>query len=238
MLLVLAAALFPDILYLRYRNPGITALMSRRGAPVIQTWVPLHRISPHLLQAVMTGEDLDFYNHGGVDLYELQQSIKRNWREKRWARGGSTITMQLAKNLYLSTRKTPVRKILELVITLELEQILPKARILEIYLNVIEWGDHRYGAEAASRHYFGKSAAALAPAEAAWLAAIIPNPRAWSLPKYARYADRRKRWILYRMGHPKEEAEEPAAPEIIEESPPPESSEPEPLPPEEPAEPE
>lgn len=234
MLLLLAAALFPDILYLRYHNPGKTALMVTRGGDGTQTWVPLHRISASLLQAVMVGEDLDFYRHGGIDLYELKQSIKKNWREKRWARGASTITMQLAKNLYLSTRKSPVRKILELTITLELEQLLPKARILEIYLNVIEWGDHVYGAEAAAQHHFHKSAGSLGPAEAAFLAAIIPNPRLYSHPPYRHYAERRKRWILYRMGHPERPMEEPAMPELPGEAPPnqEEAVEPEPLPPE------
>lgn len=231
-----ALAMLPDILYLRFQNPGTTALMQERSGPILQTWRQLNQISGYLQQAVMTGEDLDFYHHQGIDFYELKQSMFKNWRQKRWARGASTITMQLAKNLYLSPRKTPGRKLLELVLALEMEQVLPKTRIMEIYLNVIEWGPHLYGAEAAARYYFKKSAAAFNPAEAAYLAAIIPNPRLYTSARYQRYADRRKRWILYRMGHPEREVAPPEEPvESFHELPLPEAPvepEPEPLPPE------
>ncbi len=156
--------------------------------------------------------------------------------------------MQLSKNLYLSTRKSPLRKALELILTLEMEMLLPKERILELYLNVIEWGPGIYGAEAASRHYFKKPAAALGPAEAAYLAAIIPSPRRYTQPRYQRYAERRKRWILARMTRPAGEVPVPTLPEAgeipaplpeapLERAPfapiPPEEVEPEPLPPEE-----
>lgn len=234
LLTVFALAMLPDILYLRYANPGRTALMQERGGPVQQSWVSLQRISPQLLQAVMLGEDLNFYHHYGIDFYELKRSLEKNFKEKRWARGGSTITMQLAKNLYLSTKKTPLRKILELILTLELEQSLSKGRILELYLNLIEWGENIYGVEAAAQHYFAKSAAGLTASESAWLAAIIPNPRRYSLPGYERYAERRKRWIFYRMGHPKKEPSEemPTEPPSPPEPEEPEELEPEPLPPE------
>lgn len=197
--LLLYLTLLPHILYLRESPPGATSLMRYRGGPIHQTWVPLHRISPHLHEAVLKGEDIGFYAHSGFDFAELKASFQKNLREKRWARGGSTITMQLAKNLYLTPRKTPLRKVLEAVITFELEQYLPKKRILEIYLNVIEWGPSIYGAEEAAHHYFKKPAAQLSPPEAATLAALIPNPRLFNQKRYQRYVERRKNWILARM---------------------------------------
>ena len=242
--MLFAAAVLPDVISLRSFDPGKTALMRQQRGGVVQEWMPLAKISGHLREAVLYGEDLNFYAHHGIDFFELRESFKKNWKKKRWARGASTITMQLSKNLYLSTRKSPLRKVLELILTLEMEMLLPKERILELYLNVIEWGPGIYGAEAASRHYFKKPAAALGSAEAAYLAAIIPSPRRYTQPRYQRYAERRKRWILARMGRPERVApapstEVPKAPLPVppERTPfepiPPEELEPEPLPPEE-----
>jgi len=175
--------------------------MKERGGAVIQNWVPLSHISPTLRRAVIVAEDDVFYDHRGVDFRAVRESFLRNLRTLRWARGFSTISMQVAKNLYLSQNKSLTRKILELMITQKVERTLPKNRILEIYLNIIEWGDHIYGAEAASRHYFKKSAAGLAPEEAAFLAAIIPSPRRWGRWPPSPVVARRQRTILRRMGY-------------------------------------
>lgn len=166
----------PDVGYLVEENPGETALMEERGGERIQHWVPLSEISPHLVRAVLMGEDAGFYAHGGFDFHEIREALVRNWEEGRIVRGGSTITQQLAKNLFLSTDRTLWRKLEEAILTYRLESTLSKRRILEIYLNVIEWGDGVYGAEAGARELFAKSASRLNPAEAATLAAMIPNP--------------------------------------------------------------
>jgi monofunctional glycosyltransferase len=189
-------------------NPRRTALMVQRereasaaGKPFHeqQVWVPLDRISPHLLHAVIVSEDGTFYENGGVDWYEVEESIQKNLEEGKAARGGSTISQQLSKNLFLSTSKDPLRKLKELVITLRMERVLPKERILEIYLNVIEWGNGVFGAEAASRKYFGKSASAITRDEAARLAAVIPSPLRHQPNQPSEYVDRRASLILERM---------------------------------------
>jgi len=168
-------------------------------APKIRAWAPYNRISPHLRNAVLIAEDSAFFQHPGYDIDEIKESVKRNWHEKRFARGASTITQQLAKNLYLSTSRNPTRKFRELLIAQELERNLSKQRIFEIYLNVIEWGDGIYGAEPAARRYFGKSASALRPEEAAILAAMIPNPRRYTPSRNRKYLERRKAEILDRL---------------------------------------
>ena len=149
-----------------------------KGKPVrrVQQWVRYSRISPDLKRAVLVAEDDAFWQHEGVDFEQLQESLELDWARGRWSRGGSTITQQLAKNLYLSPSKNPLRKLRELVIARRLEAELKKARILELYLNVIEWGDGIYGAEAAARTYFHTSAAALGPTESAALAACHRQP--------------------------------------------------------------
>jgi monofunctional biosynthetic peptidoglycan transglycosylase len=162
-------------------------------------WVPLSRISRNLINAVLVSEDGTFFEHGGIDWYEVGESWKANWEAKRIVRGSSTITMQLAKNLYLSASRDPMRKLKELVIALRIEKELTKERIMEIYLNVIEWGSGIFGAEAAARTYFGKSAAALTREEAARLAAVIPNPRKYQPNVSSRYVLRRASTILTRM---------------------------------------
>lgn len=167
----------PDVSYLSRQNPKETALMRERGGTGVQDWVPLERISEKLIQAVLMGEDANFYGHRGFDFEEMRRAFERNWEEGRTVRGASTITQQLAKNLFLSTERSYSRKIEEALLARRLERALSKKRILEIYLNVIEWGNGIYGAEAAARDVLGKPAQALDAAEGALLAAMIPNPR-------------------------------------------------------------
>ena len=192
-------------------NPGTTALMRQRdeearraGRPPrrrAQAWVPLGRVSRHLIRAVLASEDQRFFGHDGVDWEAIQKSLDEDRKKGRFARGGSTITQQLAKNLFFSTRKTPTRKLRELVAAHWLEQELSKRRILELYLNVIEWGDGIYGCEAAARRWFGKPASELDEEEAAGLAAMIPNPRRIN-PRAdpARFARARRRVIALMAG--------------------------------------
>lgn len=168
----------PHVTYLRWLPPLQTAFMSRDSNDEIKyQWVPLNNISIHLRNAVVVAEDGEFFNHPGFDIESIKKAIDLNLKRKKWARGASTISQQLARNLYLSPYKSVFRKLRELLITLKLERELPKDRILEIYLNVAEWGNGIYGAEAAARHYFGKPASALSKHEAAFLAAILPRPR-------------------------------------------------------------
>jgi len=169
----------------------------------IRAWIPYNSISLHVRNAVIIAEDSSFFQHSGYDIDEIRESVKRNWREKRFARGASTITQQLAKNLYLSTSRNPLRKVREFFIAQELEQSLSKRRIFEIYLNVIEWGDGIYGIEPAARRYFGKSASELLPEEAAILAAMIPNPRRYTPARNLNYLERRKKEILERLARRK-----------------------------------
>jgi len=175
----------PDVDPLRHENPGLTALQKQRAEEAVaagrafrmdQRWVPLGEISEHLVNAVIVSEDATFWTHGGFDFHEIGESIKKNWRERRLARGASTITQQLAKNLFFGTEKSWRRKLLEAIATYRLERKLSKRRILEIYLNVIEWGPGVYGAEAAAQHHFGLAAKDLKPHQAALLAASIPSP--------------------------------------------------------------
>jgi monofunctional glycosyltransferase len=176
----------PDVRPLKTNNPASTAFIELREAEArakghqprrAQRWVAYRHISPNLTRAVLVAEDDLFWQHEGLDIDQLQESLATDWARGRLARGGSTITQQLAKNLYLSPSKNPIRKLRELLIARRLEAELKKARILELYLNVIEWGDGVYGAEAASRAYFGVSAADVSPQQAALLAAAIVNPR-------------------------------------------------------------
>ena len=199
---------FFSIARLRTENPRETALMRQRmreaedahkSLKITQRWIPLSRIPRHVIDAVVVAEDGTFYEHQGIDWYEVQESIEKNLDEGRMARGASTITQQLAKNLYLSTSKDPVRKVKELLITLLLERVLTKPRILELYLNVIEWGDGIYGAEAAARTYFATSSGDLSREQAAALAAVIINPRRYSPAAPNRRIRNRIALILERM---------------------------------------
>jgi monofunctional biosynthetic peptidoglycan transglycosylase len=199
----------PDVRVLRAGNPATTAFMDLRardahdrGKPVQkdQRWVPYARISANLKKAVIVTEDSAFWQHEGIDYEQLRESMETNWERGEFARGASTITQQLAKNLYLSPSKNPIRKLKELLITRRLEVELSKQRILEIYLNVIEWGDGIWGAEAAARRYFHKPAADLAAPEAALLAAAISNPHLMDPGHPSARLRRRQQMIMRRMG--------------------------------------
>lgn len=161
-------------------------------------WKPLEDISPSLIRAVLVAEDDAFLDHEGLDLKEFKESLEINWERKKFVRGGSTLTMQLVKNLYLSPSKNPLRKLHEILLAFDLESKVSKRRIMELYLNVVQWGEGIYGAEAASQHYFNKGAKHLNPTQSAYLAAILPNP-IFLTGSGRRRADRRKNIILRRM---------------------------------------
>lgn len=219
------AIMLARVARLRSNNPGTTSLIETRAEEASargqqprreQIWVPIEQISPNLQRAILAGEDTNFLTHNGFDYEAIQKVWDQAQREAAkeakaegdqegdwlpslpdFKRGASTVTQQLAKNLYLSSQKTFIRKGQEAVLTVFLERLLTKRRILEIYLNVIEWGDGVYGAEAAARRYFNKSAASLSPSEAAFLSAIIPNPRTVFNPRInPRRVARRQRIIM------------------------------------------
>jgi len=199
---------FLHILWWRTHNPESTAFMEARlevlreknpDAEIRHRWVPYGRISKNLKRAVIAAEDARFVEHQGFDWEGIRHAYEKNLKKGRIVAGGSTISQQLAKNLFLSTRRTPWRKLQEAVITVMLEAILSKRRILEIYLNVIEWGNGVFGAEAASRHYYGTSAANLSAWQAAALAATIPNPRYYDSHRSSRYLARHTGVIVRRM---------------------------------------
>ena len=214
-------------------NPAVTGVMRQReeearraGRPVrrVQAWVPISRVSRHLIHAVIASEDQKFFGHEGVDWDAIKQSVEVDRARGRFVRGGSTITQQLAKNLFFTTRKSLTRKLRELVVARWLEEDLSKKRILELYLNVIEWGDGLYGCEAAARRYYGKSSASLEPAEAAGLAAMIPSPRRINPavdPRRFGRAQRRVLWLMAQAGYVRQElaglGAEPPPPEPVEE---------------------
>jgi len=198
----------PNILALRTTNPTVTALMEARqtqaetqGRTIGRhwTWVPLSRISPYLRQAVVAAEDASFFTHEGFDWEGIKDAALYNLEAGELKRGGSTITQQLAKNLYLSSERSLLRKARESLITRSLEQHLTKERILELYLNIAEWGQGVYGAEAAARHHFRKSARSLTSDEAAWLAAILPSPRRYDPLRKTTALARRHGRILSRI---------------------------------------
>jgi monofunctional biosynthetic peptidoglycan transglycosylase len=215
----------PDVRVLRTENPADTAFMRLRDAEAgrdgrepkrVHRWVPYHRISSHLKRAVLVAEDSAFWQHDGIDYQQIRESMEINLERMEFARGASTITQQLAKNLYLSPSKNPVRKVKELLIARRLELALTKQRILEIYLNVIEWGDGIYGAEAAARTYFRKPASALTADEAALLAAAIINPRALNPGRPVARLRTRQQMIMRRMGAvTPPAATEPAVPQTV-----------------------
>jgi monofunctional glycosyltransferase len=199
----------PDVRVLATTNPTSTAFMTLRQAEAGREgrklrhrhqWVRYSRISKNLQRAVLVAEDSRFFQHEGVDLEEIKKSIEINMERGGAIRGASTITQQLAKNLYLSPSKDPLRKLKELIIARRLEAALSKARILEIYLNVIEWGDGIWGAEAAARAYFGVPASALTREQAALLAGAIINPRVLNPARPNRRLLARQRIVLGRMG--------------------------------------
>lgn len=188
----------PDVSSLAWENPQKTSFMRYReehgiyGEPI---WVPLVEISPALRHAVIVAEDAHFYDHQGADWKAIWDALKEDWRAKRLYRGGSTITQQLAKNLYLHPSKTIWRKTREMLIAFKIERTIPKSRILEIYLNVVEWGRGIYGAEAAAQHYFDKPASDLTLEEASWLAAILPAPLRYEKERDSEYLKNRSKRI-------------------------------------------
>ena len=199
----------PDVRPLRAGIPSTTAFMQLRadqahakGLPEKRDWqwVPYARISANLKRAVIVTEDGAFWQHDGMDYEQLRDAVETNWERGEFARGASTITQQLAKNLYLSPSKNPIRKIKEVLITRRLEVELSKQRILELYLNSIEWGDGVWGAEAAARRYFRKPAAELTATESALLAGAIANPHIMDPARPSARLRRRQQMIMRRMG--------------------------------------
>ncbi len=186
---LLCYLLVPNPSKLKKENPKKTALMEyrekaskekRKSYRVYQVWTSFSKISPYLVKAVLIAEDDKFWKHEGFDYEAIQKAIEKDLKAKKFKVGGSTITQQLARNLYLSPEKSIIRKISEAIITWRMEQTLSKKRILELYLNVVEWGDGIFGAEAASRRYYGKPSSELTPGEAARLASVLPNPRKYN----------------------------------------------------------
>ena len=196
------------VVWWKFVNPSTTSFMSLRldelrekdpRAGLKQQWVPYERISANLKRAVVAAEDAKFSEHEGFDWEGIQKALEKNQKKGRIVAGGSTISQQLAKNLFLSASKTPWRKAQEAVITLMLEAVLDKRRILEIYLNVVEWGNGVFGAEAAARHYYGTSAAQVSAEQAARLAVLLPNPRKFGRLPGSPYLAARSQVILGRM---------------------------------------
>jgi len=185
---VVTVVTWPDVAVLQRTNPATTAFIERyrerqraadRAEAVALEWVPWDAISPHLKRAVVSAEDMEFFSHGGFSASEMRAALREAWQERDAPRGASTITQQLAKNLWLSPSRSPLRKLREAVLTWQLERHLSKRRILELYLNVVEFGPGIYGAGAAARHYFGKPASRLSAHESAQLAAGLPRPSRW-----------------------------------------------------------
>jgi monofunctional biosynthetic peptidoglycan transglycosylase len=214
--------MLPDVRPLRTQTPTSTAFMRMRAAEAIragkpasqtQRYVRYGRISPSLVRAVLVAEDAAFFEHEGIDYDELRASIEINLERGELVRGASTITQQLAKNLYLSPSRNPYRKVKELMITRRLEAELSKTRILELYLNLIEWGDGIWGVEAASQRYFGVPASGLSADQAALLAAAIINPRVYTPARPNRRLLRRQQIILGRMGQKAVPADRQDAPQ-------------------------
>lgn len=196
------------VVYWRNHNPAASAFMNEQlaklqeddpNAELRQKWVPYAQISPNLKRALIAAEDAKFADHEGFDWDGIEAAFEKNLKQGHIVAGGSTISQQLAKNLFLSSKKTPWRKLEEAVITVMLENVLDKRRIFEIYLNVIEWGNGVFGAEAAARYYFHTSAARLSAGQAAKLAAMVPNPRYYDEHRGAPGLARKTRIIQRRM---------------------------------------
>ena len=202
--------LLGHVLWWTQYNPSSSAFMEARldilqskdpDAELHYKWVPYEKISINLKRAVIASEDAKFLQHEGFDWEGMQTAWEKNLKKGKIVAGGSTISQQLAKNLFLSGKRTPWRKAEEAMITIMMENIMSKHRIFEIYLNVIEWGDGVFGAEAAARHYYGKSASRLNASEAAKLAAMVPNPRYYDAHRNDRRLLRKARIIQRRMGY-------------------------------------
>jgi len=192
---------YDDVAALQRKNPGKTAFMAHReiewefkglkNRKIQHVYVPLSKISPYAAKAVLIAEDDKFWSHEGFDFEAIQKAIEKDIKLGKLKYGGSTISQQLAKNLFLSPTKNPLRKLKEAILTWRIENNLSKRRILELYLNVAEWGDGIFGIEAASRHYYGKAAADLSPMEAARLAVVLPNPLKYSPTGTSKYVEKR-----------------------------------------------
>lgn len=200
--------IFGHIVYWRSFNPSASAFMTEQlarlqeddpEAELRHKWVPYERISPNLKRALIASEDAKFVDHEGFDWDGIEAAFEKNMKQGRIVAGGSTISQQLAKNLFLSGRKTPWRKLEEAMITVMLEAVMDKRRIFEIYLNVIEWGNGVFGAEAAARYYYRTPASRLSAGQAAKLAAMVPNPRYYDEHRNAPGLARKTRIILRRM---------------------------------------
>jgi monofunctional glycosyltransferase len=195
----------PDVSKLKKENPGKTAFMEYREKEakergkryrIHQTWVPLSRISPYLVKAVLIAEDDKFWRHEGFDYEAIQKAVERDIKSMKFKFGGSTLSQQLAKNLFLSPVRNPFRKLREAILTWRMEKALSKKRILEIYLNVVEWGEGIFGVEAASRQFYAKPSSELTPEEASKLASVLPNPRKYSPVGSQRYVMNRSALIF------------------------------------------
>jgi monofunctional glycosyltransferase len=195
----------PDVSILIKENPRKTSFMKYREKEwrlknkkykIQQQWVPLSQISPYIKKAVLISEDDKFWSHEGFDYEAISKAIEKDVKAKKFKLGGSTITQQLAKNLYLSPEKNIIRKIREAIITWKLERTLSKKRILEVYLNVVEWGEGGiFGVEEASIHYFGKPASSINPEEASRLASVLPNPQKYNPLSNSKYVESRSALI-------------------------------------------
>lgn len=209
LLLIYQLWIFAHVWWWSVHDPSSTAFMEIQlsalreqnpEAVLRHQWVRYERISMNLKRAIVASEDAKFADHDGFDWDAIEKAYEKNLKQGRVVAGGSTISQQLAKNLFLSGARSPLRKAQEAIITLMLETVMSKRRILEIYLNVIEWGNGVFGAEAAARHYFRTSAASLGPEQSAWLAAIVPNPRYYDRNRSTPWIGRKARIILGRMG--------------------------------------
>jgi monofunctional biosynthetic peptidoglycan transglycosylase len=208
LLLLYQLWIFAHIAWWVKHNPATSAFMDQRllmmqsahpDAELRHQWVPYAKISNNLKRAMIASEDAKFVDHEGFDWEGIQKAYEKNMKKGKIVAGGSTISQQLAKNLFLSTKRTPWRKAEEVLITVMLEQMMTKQRIFEIYLNVIEWGNGVFGAEAAARYYYRVSAAQLSAPQAAKLASMVPNPRYYDLHREARGMLRKTEIILKRM---------------------------------------
>jgi len=208
LVLLYQAWLFSHILWWNFFDPSSSAFMDDRlevlqrddpKAELRHKWTPYEKISPNLKRAMIAAEDANFLEHEGFDWEAIEKAYEKNLKKGRFVAGGSTISQQLAKNLFLSGRRSMVRKAQEAIITVMIETVMSKRRIFEIYLNIIEWGNGIFGAEAASRHYFRKGANQLSAWEAARMAAMVPNPRFYDRYRNTRYLDRKTRLIVSRM---------------------------------------
>ena len=200
--------IFAQVVWWTWFNPSSSSFMRQRlevlqernpNAKLIHKWVPYDKISVHLKRALIAAEDANFMEHEGFDWDAIQRAYDKNLKKGKIVAGGSTISQQLAKNLFLSGRRSPWRKAEEAIITVMIEAVMSKRRIFEVYLNIIEWGEGVFGAEAASHHYFGKTAATLNAWEAARLAAMVPKPRYYDRHRDTPWLERKTNLILERM---------------------------------------